>query len=303
MSKLQSLLGLRLLRLIGHVDWIRFGIRYRIISRFCNADIVQSHPFEIKFFGFVYQGNLNCYIDWSVYFFGAYEKNELFMLRDLLKGIQNPVFLDIGANIGHHSLFMSQYCGQILAIEPYELVRKQLELKIKTNQIQNIQVHPLGLGQADAELDFYAPKGSNTGTGSFVATHDTENNALFGKLKIVDADEYIFKQSLKKINLIKMDVEGFEKNVLTGMKATLEKYRPILFMEFSADTQQTFQNELEMMSLLPTNYAVRRVRVDRPFGYFFNQGKHYFESFDFNSPGGNIIFFPKDQVEKIGIQL
>jgi FkbM family methyltransferase len=220
--KLQSYFGFNLLRLIGHADWLRFGLRYRIISHFCNTDAVQSYPFEIIFFDFVYQGNLNCYIDWSVYFFGAYEKYELFMLRDLLKDVQKPVFLDIGANIGHHSLFMSQYCDQIHAFEPYELVRKQLELKVKTNQIKSIQVHPVGLGQADAELDFYAPKGSNTGTGSFVEAHDTENNMLFGKLSIKNADQYIAKQALKKIDLIKMDVEGFEKNVLTGMKATFE---------------------------------------------------------------------------------
>jgi FkbM family methyltransferase len=220
---------------------------------------------------------------------------ELFMLRDLIQSKENSVFLDIGANIGHHSLFMSKFARQVLAFEPYELVRNQLELKIKTNQIENIQVHPVGLGLAEEELDFYAPKGVNTGTGSFVAAHYIQNNILFGKLRIVNADANISEQNLEKIDIIKMDVEGIEKNVLLGLKATFEKFRPILFMEFSADTQQTFTNESELLSLLPTGYRVKNVFVDKPYAYFFDQAKHHFVDFEFNESGGNIIFFPKEK--------
>ena len=69
------------------------------------------------------------------------------------------------------------------------------------------------MGQKDEMLSFYAPKGANQGTGSFVE-HHTKNNEEYGLLKVVNADEYISKLELKKIDLIKIDVEGFEKNVL-----------------------------------------------------------------------------------------
>jgi FkbM family methyltransferase len=301
MDDVKNRIKYSLLRVIGHTDWLRFGLRYRVISYFCHADSVQSTPFEVDFFGYQYQGNLNCYIDWNVYFFGAYEKYELFLLKSLLQDTQKPIFLDIGANIGHHSLFLSQFSHQVHAFEPYGLVRNQLEQKIKTNLIKNIQVHPVGLGLEDAELDFYAPKGSNTGTGSFLASHDAENNVLFGKLVIKAADQYIAQLSLNKIDVIKMDVEGFEKNVLKGMQGTFEKYRPILFMEYSAETHQSFVNEAELMGLLPSNYLVRRVQVDRPLLYFFNQSQHYFDAFDFNSPGGNIIFIPAEQADMLAV--
>ena len=299
MGGLTNNIGLKILRIIGHLDWVRIGIRYRIISLFCNSSNIGSHEFEVDFFGSVYQGNLNNYIDWNVYFFGAYEKFELFMLRALLKGKPKPVFIDIGANIGHHSLFMSRCCDQIHAYEPYELVRRQLELKIQRNNIQNIHVHKVGLGQIDCELDFFAPQGDNTGTGSFIATHDVENNKLFGKLQIVNADNHIAMLGLHHIDLIKMDVEGFEKNVLIGMKVTFEKYRPILFMEFSADTQKSFYGEEEMMSLLPVDYCVKFVEVDKPIGIFFNQPKHHYKDFDFNIAGGNIVFFPLEPTKKL----
>lgn len=301
MSGLTNSIGLKLLRIIGHQDWIRFGIRYRIISFFCHSGTIGSHEFEVNFFGSIYQGNLNNYIDWNVYFFGAYEKFELFMLRALLEEKIKPVFIDIGANIGHHSLFMSRYCDQIHAHEPYDLVRKQLELKIQRNHIKNIHVHQVGLGQADAELDFFAPQGDNTGTGSFVASHAVENNKLFGKLQIANADNHIAKLGLQHIDLIKMYVEGFEKNFLLGMKETFKRYRPILFMEFSADTQKSFGGEAEIMSLLPANYGVKLVDVNKPIGVFFNQPWHRCKDFDFNLAGGNLIFFPLEQTKMVGI--
>jgi FkbM family methyltransferase len=292
MNTLAVNIGLKLLSLIGHLEWVRFGIRYRIIIFFCNSSDTDSHEFEVDFFGSIYKGNLNNYIDWNVYFFGAYEKFELFMLRDLIKEKFKPVFIDIGANIGHHSLFMSRYCDKVHAYEPYEPVRKQLDLKIQRNNIQNIHVHKVGLGQTDCELDFFAPTSDNTGTGSFISTHDINNNKFFGKLQIVNADNHIAKLHLDHIDLIKMDVEGFEKNVLLGMNETLKKYRPILFMEFSGDTQHSFYGEEEIMSLLPIDYCVKLVEVNKPIGTFFNQPATRYKSFNFNVAGGNIIFFP-----------
>jgi FkbM family methyltransferase len=301
MNNLTENVGLKILRIIGHLDWFRFGIRYRIISFFCNSGETDSHEFEVDFFGSVYKGNLNNYIDWNVYFFGAYEKFELFMLRALIKEKLKPVFIDIGANIGHHSLFMSGYCDQVHAYEPYEPVRRQLDLKIRHNNIQNIYVHKVGLGQEDSELDFFAPISDNTGTGSFISTHDINNNKFFGKLQIVNADNHIANLGLDHIDLVKMDVEGFEKNVLLGMKETFRKYRPILFMEFSADTQHSFYGKEEIMSLLPIDYYVKLVEVNKPIGVFFNQPAHHFKDFNFKISGGNIIFFPKEVTKKLEI--
>lgn len=292
---------LKLLQLIGRQDWISFGVRDRIIRKICNPDNIGSQEFEVEFFGSIYKGNLNCYLDWMVYFYGAYEKHELYMLRDILKNKIKPVFIDIGANIGHHSLYMSGYSEQIHAFEPYEIVSKHLEMKILHNKIQNIHVHKVGLGKTDCELDYYAPKGPNTGTGSFVSSHAVENNEHFGKLKIVNADKQIAELSLDHIDLIKMDVEGFEKNVLMGMSETLKRFRPILFMEYSSDTRNSFAGEKELMSMLPVDYCVKLVRTNKTFMFIFNKPDSSYEDFNFNATGGNIIFFPMEEARKFGL--
>jgi FkbM family methyltransferase len=283
---------LGVLRLLGHQDWIRYGIRNRIISHFCSPDTTSPHSFEIDFFGSKYRGNLNCYIDWVVYFFGAYERQELFLLRDLIRHKDNPIFIDIGANIGQHSLFMSKYCKEVHAFEPYNAVMAGLEEKIKLNNIKNIITHSVGIGETNKELDFFAPKGSNTGSGSFVATHEADNNEYLGKLRVVNGDDYLNDLGLKRIDLIKIDVEDFEKSVIMGIRETLKKFRPIVFMEYSEETKLSFSGEDEFRSILPEGYRISTVIPGKPFALFFYSSGYEYLDFNFETSDANIVLTP-----------
>lgn len=228
---------LNFLRLFGHLDWLAFGIRDRIIRYFVNPDTVEGKEFETDFFGLKYQGNLNTFIDWSVYFYGAYEKGILYLMRDIVNEKQNPIFIDVGANVGHHSLFMSKFSREVHSFEPYDRVKDILISKLLYNKCSIIIVHNVGLGAKNEFLDFYAPAGRNIGTGSFMAEHAEDNNIKLGKLEIVEGDLYISNLNLKRVDLIKIDVEGFEKYVLLGLRDTLEKYRPFVVMEYSRVTR------------------------------------------------------------------
>ena len=63
--------------------------------------------FDLDFYDLRYHGDFEYYLDWYIYFFGAYEKKELFLLWDLVADIPDSVFVDVGANIGQHSLYMA----------------------------------------------------------------------------------------------------------------------------------------------------------------------------------------------------
>ena len=288
-------LALGLLRWLGHQDWVEYGVRDRMIRRLCNPDVVAPHDFEVNFFGVKYKGNLSCYLDWVVYFYGAYEKYELLLLRDLVKDKARPVFIDIGANVGQHSLFMSRYCERIHAFEPYEPVRRKLEINIRRNGIRNIVVHNVGLGHEDCALDFFAPKSRNTGTGTFVSSYATDSHECMGKMRVVGGDGCVSGCGLDKLDLIKIDVEGFERNVLMGLRNTLRKYRPVVFMEFSTETKRSFQGEREMMSMLPENYLVKSIQTCRPCCKYFSRPGYRYVDFDFSVSGGNLVFVPCEE--------
>jgi FkbM family methyltransferase len=274
---------LNLLRLLGHLDWLAFGVRDRIFRYFVNPDTVEGQEFETEFFGWKYQGNLNTFIDWSVYFYGAYEKDILFLMRDIVKEKANPIFIDVGANVGHHSLFMSKLCQEVHAFEPYDRVRDILISKLLFNKCSNIVVHNVGLGDKSEFLDFYAPVGRNVGTGSFMAEHAKDNNIKLGKLEIVEGDLYISNLNLNKIDLIKIDVEGFEKFVLLGLRDTLEKYRPSVVMEYSRVTRDNLTIQ-QLREILPGGYNIQGITTNRTFCLLFNRMNYHLIDFDPENP-------------------
>ena len=108
------------LRLLGHCHWLRFGVRDRIIRLMHNPDTAASKEFDVPFFGAKYHGNFDCYLDWLVYYYGAYGQEELRLIGDVLRTLKEPVFMDVGANIGNHTLFAAKFSKLVLAFEPFE---------------------------------------------------------------------------------------------------------------------------------------------------------------------------------------
>ena len=85
---------------------------------------ITPFDFTVDFFGMKYQGNSENVIDSHILHFGAYEKDILYFMRDamLITGRTDSIFVDIGANTGQHSLFMSNYADVVHAFEPYQPV-------------------------------------------------------------------------------------------------------------------------------------------------------------------------------------
>jgi FkbM family methyltransferase len=249
------------LRLLGRSEWLPLSLRYHLVSLFCRSEYSATLPFEVDFFGFRYPGDLSCYLDWNVYFFGAYEKASLFYLRDLLRHRSGEVFIDIGANVGQHTLFMSKYARVVHAFEPWNVVRRSIEEKVKRNALTNIKIHAVGLGERHEWLSYYAPLGSNTGTGSFDKNHATDRNRLSGKLEIVNGDEYLEANGISNVDLIKIDAEGWEKFVLLGLRKTLARSKPTVFMEISESTLKTLDGPDELRRCVPECYEVVYVDI------------------------------------------
>ena len=212
--------------------------------------------FIIDFFGFRYQGNTSYAIDAHIYLYGAYEKPELFFLRNTLTSLgPDAVFVDVGANTGQHSLFASLHAGKVHAIEPYPPLLPRLKALVDDNNIDNITIHPVGLGEEAAEIPFYSPPEGNLATGSFVQGFFTNLDEDLS-LRIVSGDVYFPQVGIRRVDCIKMDIEAFEKPALAGLRKTLQDQRPILLMELTVDSEleETFKSFQELKEALPENY-------------------------------------------------
>ena len=251
------------LRWFAHQHWLRYGLRNRVLRAMRNPDRAAARHFEVPFAGFVYPGRLDRWIDWIVYYYGAYELDELELMRELLAARANAVALDIGANVGHHTIYLASFCAAVHAFEPYPAVAASLREKIERNALAQVHFHPVGMGEADLLLDFFAPQGANTGTGSFVASHQAQNNRPAGQLRVVHGDSYLARLALPAIDLVKIDVEGFELATLRGLRETMRRYRPIVVLELSDSARLTLPTRADLMALFPDDYQAEVLQSQR----------------------------------------
>lgn len=228
---------------------------YKALSRCGHTPALN---FQCKFYGLNYEGNLNNNIDAAIYYYGAFEKPLLNFMGSALTAIagNDGVFVDIGANIGQHSLYMSRISRQVIAFEPFAPVRARLEFHCKLNQITNIDIQASGLSDNSETQTFYAPSGSNAGVGSFDPGTINKGNRAIGELQLVRGDEFFEQSRINKVHLIKIDVEGFEKNVLHGLHDTLLRFRPLIVCEMTYAENLSFVSSNEILSMLPENYVL-----------------------------------------------
>ncbi len=256
-------LALRAVRFIGHQNWFRLGIRRRLVQWLFNPMTMSAWEFETPFFSLRYRGCFDSVIDWCVYFFGSFATQELKLLKTLASDVEAPVFWDIGANTGQHTLFMSQYCADVYAFEPYERVRERMTTNLDLNQIQNVTVLPFGLGERRETAEYFAPDTRNLGTGSFFADH-SDANVPSAALNIENGDAARANSGLAAPDIIKLDVEGFEISVLRGLRKTLQEARPSILMEITNTTLNQLGEGNSLPDLFPYPHRIYIVEPKKP---------------------------------------
>lgn len=230
--------------------------------------MLKDYPFEAPFFspdsGLRFSGNIVNYIDRLIYFSGAHEKYMLCLLRDYAQalraaGAQALTFVDVGANAGNHVLFMAKQVEKVVAFEPFARVREQMQENLALNQVSNVTIHPCGLSDRRQVLPFYAANETNLGASSFAPGH-RKDSTLLGELQLEVGDAMLAQAG--RADMVKIDVEGFEKPVLLGLRETLKRDRPLLVVEFTPTTRESIADEAEFFSLFPADYAF----------YYFGRG-------------------------------
>ncbi len=165
------------------------------------------------------------YVGRSLDLYGEFSEGEVEVFRQLIK--PGYTVLDIGANIGCHTVFMAQALensGQVIAFEPQRLIYQMLCANIALNSLFN--VHCLNSALGDSAGTIVVP----------ILNPVTKNN--FGGLELGhhEEGETVVRITLDSLNLaachfIKLDVEGMEGAVLKGARETISKYKPILYVE------------------------------------------------------------------------
>jgi FkbM family methyltransferase len=184
---------------------------------------------------------------------GLYEKDVLEFLLALLKLLPQPVVLDIGANIGNHTLAFATVAAQVHAFEPIPAIYALLDQNVAQNQLHNVVVHNFALSDTAGSDLIYMVQTGNVGASSF------DKRAKGGEPVIVQkrrGDEVEAIQKLQQLDLVKIDVEAHEVFVLRGLMQTLRKFLPIITMEWNDPLTVKRLNGSAELQFLYDNYHI-----------------------------------------------
>ena len=171
------------------------------------------------------------YIDRYIYVEGSFDGRFLAYLATRFS--PPAVALDIGGNIGNHSLRLRHSFSRIHAFEPNPVAADRLRANIALNRASNIHVEEVGLSDQDASLPFAANPDGNLGASRFV----TDPAKATQTLQVRNGDEYVAALGIDRLDFIKCDVEGHELDVFRGLVGTVRRFKPVVTFEYFADRE------------------------------------------------------------------
>lgn len=147
------------------------------------------------------------------------------------QNLLNPgdTVLDIGANIGYYALLESKLVGtrgNVYAIEPVSSNYRMLVENIKLNHLTNVHPFNVAAGSKAGEGEIYVASKGNI---SSLIPREGSAYVRKEKIRVISVDEFIKEQNIRP-SLIRMDVEGYEKEIIKGMTEVL-RHKPKFLME------------------------------------------------------------------------
>jgi len=206
----------------------------------------------------------NDQIGHNINVYGVYDKDALDLLFKFLTPLKDifssGMALDIGANIGNHSVYFDKIFSRVCAFEPnpstYQL------LAFNASYSKSVQAYSYGLGDVSGVFDLYEDPENFGGSSvkNFDRTRQKPVPITIYRLDDLDID-------FTNLGLIKIDVEGLEANVIRGGSKVIEKHSPIIILEQHAKEFCMPGKESETLSLLRSmgyRFCWKRFSKDLP---------------------------------------
>lgn len=150
--------------------------------------------------------------------------------------------LDVGANIGIYTAFLSKLVGgqgSVYSVEPVPLTFDLLSNNVKKMGLSNVSVLNYALSGDDRAGIMEIPKDDNSKNEDFYQARivdEAEQDSSLRSYKVnIRSLDSLFLSDLKELSFVKIDVEGFELSVISGAKKVVERFKPAFLIEISSD--------------------------------------------------------------------
>lgn len=198
--------------------------------------------------------------------------------------VEGTTIIDVGGNNGQIAIEFANLVGDegcVHTFEPQRIIYQQLCGNIFMNGLDNVWAHNVALGSEIGKIDVEKPNYHSIGYVNFGDVHVGLKSENFEIVDVMPMDRY----GLKNVSIIKIDVQGFEINVLRGAKKTIEENRPIIFIEVEDDQLSRYgESETSL------------IKEIEDMGYY---AKRFYEDLTFMSSSGKCLDFvciPKEKM-------
>ncbi len=195
----------------------------------------EESKFRVGLYNFCYQGQLpiadiiSILLGQDPWIRRNFVKNNAFAIEGPYEeaGVwlkKEDVVIDVGANIGIFSVYAASKASFVYSCEPIMRTRELLEKNVMKNRLPNVKIVPVALGAEDGQVFFSVNK-------------EVLGDSIRGSLESADykerveqktLDEVVEEQKISKVDFIKADIEGAEREMLKGAEKTIRKYKPKL---------------------------------------------------------------------------
>ncbi|MBF0235742.1 MAG: FkbM family methyltransferase [Desulfamplus sp.] len=193
--------------------------------QYINLLIYPQRMIEGRHGFFVYSSN-DTYIGKSLELYGEYCEHEVVLFSKLVN--EGDIVIEIGANVGSQTVPLSRICGNtgmVYAFEPQPVLFQNLCANLSVNGLQNVRAFPFACGDNNGHCFLPAVNYNQISNfGSFGMASEGTEKVILIKLDGWFADK-------EKIKLLKIDAEGMEGAVVSGLSETIGHCRPFLYVE------------------------------------------------------------------------
>lgn len=159
---------------------------------------------------------------------------ELFFLRKIIR--PGSTCIDIGANLGYYSTFLSRLAGpegKVLAVEPVPLFGRIWKDNVRASGVDNLTLLPFALGGENTTIEMGTPvrDGLVHHGMTKIASSAQEQYAQKYQVEMRVPDELF--ADLDRLDFIKCDVEGYEHQVFAHLQETIKKFKPLIQTELN----------------------------------------------------------------------
>ena len=226
--------------------------------------------------------DLRARTEYTSFYTHDYDNEDIRMCLRLLQ--RDSIVFDVGANVGFWTVPMAMTLrgeGRVHAFEPIPANAKRLRQNVGLNDVGDIvDIHEIGLSDETSTVEISLREdfsnGSDTGNAAIVID-DSDKHFRCTTIKVAALDQIYQSLILKRLDFLKVDIEGHEDRFLAGASSVIARFRPVIYMEVNEpyytrrglDATDLFQSWLDSADYTcalrgPSGWTPKALRLRRP---------------------------------------